>query len=27
MHQCRDWDQLKAWTSEQQRKQHVEQIV
>ncbi|OAG06623.1 uncharacterized protein CC84DRAFT_1088765, partial [Paraphaeosphaeria sporulosa] len=27
MHQCRDWEQLKTWTSEQQRKQHVEQIV
>lgn len=27
LHKCRDWDQLKEWTSEQQRKQHVEQIV
>ena len=26
-HQCKDWEQLKQWTSEQQRKKHVEQIV
>ena len=26
-HQCKDWEELKAWTSEQQAKQHVEQIV
>lgn len=26
-HQCKDWDQLKTWTSTQQAKQHVEQIV
>lgn len=26
-HQCKDWEQLKDWTSEQQRMKHVEQIV
>ena len=26
-HQCIDWEQLKLWTSEQQARQHVEQIV
>lgn len=26
-HECIDWEQLKAWTSEQQARQHVEQIV
>jgi Mycotoxin biosynthesis protein UstYa len=26
-HQCKDWEQLKKWTSEQQARQHVEQIV
>ncbi|KAL8788075.1 MAG: hypothetical protein Q9195_007489 [Heterodermia aff. obscurata] len=26
-HQCKDWAQLKAWTSEQQARQSVEQIV
>ena len=26
-HQCKDWEQLKGWTSEQQTIQHVEQIV
>ena len=26
-HQCKNWEQLKQWTSEQQAKQHVEQIV
>lgn len=26
-HQCKDWEQLKSWTSAQQQKQHVEQIV
>jgi hypothetical protein len=27
VHQCKDWEQLKTWTSEQQGRQHVEQIV
>ena len=27
VHMCRDWDQLVQWTSEQQMRQHVEQIV
>lgn len=27
VHQCRNWEQLKAWTSKQQEQQHVEQIV
>ena len=26
-HQCKRWDQLIEWTNEQQRRQHVEQIV
>lgn len=27
LHQCRDWKQLQNWASEQQARQHVEQIV
>ena len=26
-HRCKDWDQLVQWTTKQQRRQHLKQIV